>query len=237
MEAPPALGQGEFSEYLDKDNAWICVWTAYGHAYRHAYGHAYGYAYGHMYGHARRHACIDIRSACAAQCWKALVEAVNKSHRQVHAHALGTRSAPASAFFSASRSTPTANAQASGACFVYCLSKTDDRYFFGAMSASRSACLAHVDEPAGTPRRELSSAARPATCIFRADLFWATLSAHADGERRGRDRIGGQRRKGLGETRRWVPSDRHRSSVLAVGMLRDVKKKADAGGPNGRPCR
>ena len=32
-------------------------------------------------------------------------------------------------------------------------------------------------------------------------LFFDDFSAHADGERRGLDQIGGRRRKGLGETR------------------------------------
>ena len=51
------------------------------------------------------------------------------------------------------------------------------------------------------------------------------MSAHADGERRGLDRIGGERRKGLGETRLQAPSDRHRPSAIAVGVRRDVEKK------------
>ena len=53
------------------------------------------------------------------------------------------------------------------------------------------------------------------------DLFLATFSAHADGW------IGseGWHRRGLGETRLWVPSGRHGSSAFAVGMLRDVLKK------------
>ena len=40
----------------------------------------------------------------------------------------------------------------------------------------------------------------------------------------GLDRIGGWHRKALGETCLQVPSDRHGSSALAVGALRDVKE-------------
>ena len=55
-------------------------------------------------------------------------------------------------------------------------------------------------------------------------FFWGNISARADGERRGSDRTGGQRRKGLGETRLQVPPDRRGSPACAVGMLRDVGK-------------
>ena len=50
------------------------------------------------------------------------------------------------------------------------------------------------------------------------------FSPHADGERRGLDRIGG--RNGKVSVRRVCRyhSDRHRSSAFAVGMLRDRKK-------------
>ena len=41
-------------------------------------------------------------------------------------------------------------------------------------------------------------------------------------------RIGWRHRKGLGDTRLQAPSDRHGSSALAVGMLRDIKEKKRA---------
>ena len=54
-----------------------------------------------------------------------------------------------------------------------------------------------------------------------ARVYFSDISAHADGERRGLDGIGGQRRKGLGATRLQLPLGRHWSSAFAVGMLRE----------------
>ena len=65
---------------------------------------------------------------------------------------------------------------------------------------------------------------RPALCT---GPFLATFSGHADGERRGLDRIGRYHRKGLGGTRLSLPSDRHGSLVFAVH--RDVKKTRGTG--------
>ena len=56
-----------------------------------------------------------------------------------------------------------------------------------------------------------------------------TFQGHADGERRGLDRIGGQHHKGLSETRPWAPSDRPESLALAVHMLRAIRKNRAAG--------
>ena len=55
--------------------------------------------------------------------------------------------------------------------------------------------------------------------------FLATFSAHADGERRGLDRVGGPHRKDLRQARLQVPSDWPRPLAFAVGMLRGVTKK------------
>ena len=70
-----------------------------------------------------------------------------------------------------------------------------------------------------------SSCSGRASTKFPIRPIFCNLSAHADGERRGLDRIGGWHRKGLGETCLQVPSDRHGSSAIAVGMLRDMKPK------------
>ena len=48
----------------------------------------------------------------------------------------------------------------------------------------------------------------------------------------GLHRVGGQHRKGLGETRLWAPSHRHGSSAIAVGMLREVVKKTRSAAPS-----
>ena len=56
--------------------------------------------------------------------------------------------------------------------------------------------------------------------------IFSDFSAHADGEHRGLNQIGWRHRKGLGETRPEMPSNRHGSSALSVGMLRDIGKKA-----------
>ena len=52
----------------------------------------------------------------------------------------------------------------------------------------------HVAEVHG-PQRRRPAGARPRTDVLRqsADTFLGTFSAHADGERRGLDRVGGQR--------------------------------------------
>ena len=60
--------------------------------------------------------------------------------------------------------------------------------------------------------------------LFLSRLFLTTFSEHADGERRGLVRIRLQHRKGLGKMCLQVPSDWHRASALAVGMLRKVVK-------------
>ena len=62
--------------------------------------------------------------------------------------------------------------------------------------------------------------------VMKDALFLNDFSAHADGERRGLDRIGGQRRRCLGATRLQVPSARPGSSAFAVGMLRNCQKNA-----------
>ena len=75
---------------------------------------------------------------------------------------------------------------------------------------------------------------REARIYFR--LFFYNLSAHADGERRGPDCIGGWRRKDLGEARLQVRSGRHGSSAFAVGVPREVVQKIVLAGRTRGAC-
>ena len=96
------------------------------------------------------------------------------------------------------------------------------RSTLGKLAVDDSRHLPHKKEGAYTPhtaRRALLEVEDKKT-IF---LIFNDFSAHTDGERRGSgsDREGGHR-KGRGETRLEVPSDRRGPSAVAVGMLRDI---------------
>ena len=77
---------------------------------------------------------------------------------------------------------------------------------------------------AGPDTRRQRNEGRVCVRAWRVPIF-GDFSGHADGERRGPDRIGGCRWKGVDETRRQVPSGRPRPSAFAVGVLRDACKK------------
>ena len=58
----------------------------------------------------------------------------------------------------------------------------------------------------------------------KADMF-RTFSAHADGKRRGLDRVRGWCWKGVGETRLWLPLDRHEPLGVRCRHARRFWKK------------
>ena len=87
------------------------------------------------------------------------------------------------------------------------------------------ALRARAAAPRGEGRRDVRRA-RAFWCVNDASIF--RILVHANGDRRGLHQIGGGRRRGLGQTRLWVPSDRHASSAFAAGMLGDIGGKKGA---------